>query len=131
MEKIHGFCVQVRIGDRHEVERNTNISMCQQLQQSASLSDDELEYAADSAASPSSDDAPSDVNGAATKQHPAQTADGHGERASNSLRCSAVTGTRAIATERSLMPCLGPGQVPQAQAACNPEQLGKRAEQTS
>lgn len=74
--------MQVKIGERHEVERNTNISMCQQLQQTTSLSDDELEYAADSAASPlagSPADEGTDANGAAPKQHGAPTADGHGE----------------------------------------------------
>ena len=73
--------VQVRIGERHQVERNTSISMCQQLQQSASLSDDELEYAAESAPSPPSEAAAPDVsaNGKSSRQMDAPSADGHGQ----------------------------------------------------
>lgn len=64
----------MRIGERHEVERSTSISMCQQLQQSASVSDDDLEYAADSAASPPEGADSSSANGAASK--PQGLADG-------------------------------------------------------
>ncbi len=70
--------MQVKIGERHEVERNTSISMCQQLQQSASMSDDDLEYAADPAASPPEDSEPSTANGAASTQEEIPIADGQG-----------------------------------------------------
>ena len=70
--------MQVKIGERHEVERNTSISMCQQLQQSASVSDDDLEYAADSAASPPEEDGSSHANDAASKQDDVPIADGQG-----------------------------------------------------
>ena len=75
------LCTQVRIGERHEVERNTNISMCQQLHQSASVSDDDLEYAADSAASTPKEAEASCANGAAPEQQEMPLADGHGEGA--------------------------------------------------
>ncbi|CAK0779954.1 hypothetical protein CVIRNUC_004898 [Coccomyxa viridis] len=71
---------RVRIGEGHQVERNTNISMCQQLQQSASLSDDELEYAREGATSPPSEAAAPGVsaNGTSSGQMDAFSADGHG-----------------------------------------------------
>ncbi len=65
------------------MERNTSISMCQQLQQSASVSNDDLEYAADSAASPSKDSESSTTNGAASKQEEASLADGQGKSATH------------------------------------------------
>lgn len=72
--------MQVKIGKRHEVERNTSISMCQQLQQSASVSDDDLEYAAESAASPPREAESTNANSAAPEQSTTPLADGHGER---------------------------------------------------
>ena len=55
--------------------------MCQQLQQSASLSDDELEYAAEGAPSPPSEAAAPGVsaNGTSSRQMDAPSADGHGQ----------------------------------------------------
>ena len=73
--------MQVKIGERHEVERNTSISMCQQLQHSASMSDDDLEYAADSAASPPRESESSTANGAASRQEEMPHADGQGKSA--------------------------------------------------
>ena len=55
--------------------------MCQQLQQSASLSDDELEYAREGATSPPSEAAAPGVsaNGTSSGQMDASSADGHGQ----------------------------------------------------
>ena len=53
--------------------------MCQQLQQSASVSDDDLEYAAESAASPPEGTESSKANGAALEQSGAPNTDGQGE----------------------------------------------------
>ena len=55
--------------------------MCQQLQQSASLSDDELEYAAEGATSPPSEAATPSVsaNGTTSRQTDTLSADGHGQ----------------------------------------------------
>ena len=46
---------QVVVGQGQVIEQQTSVSMCRQLQQSASLSDDELEYAAAGTASPPSE----------------------------------------------------------------------------
>lgn len=77
------YWLQVKIGERHEVERGTAISMCRQLQQSASMSDDELEYAAASSPPDGAFNGGSsgEADVAASKQHEAPAADGGGETA--------------------------------------------------
>lgn len=68
------------MGKGQVIEEYTNLSLCRQLQQSASLSDDELEYAAAGTAPP-----PSEAATASSPEAAEPCADGTVEQAAAEL----------------------------------------------
>lgn len=82
--------------------------MCQQLQQSASLSDDELEYAREGATSPPSEAAAPGVsaNGTSSGQMDASSADGHGQLLKYQLQVFPSLSAYVIGTLTFMCHCL-------------------------
>ena len=70
-------CGQVVVGQGQVIEPLTSLSLCRQLQQCASLSDDELEYAMAGTASPPSEAGigrSPEASGPGTEEHAAAAA---------------------------------------------------------